>query len=113
MENNLFNPMNSQGNFFKHLQRSQAELDKEKEEFKEEKEELTNYLYKTLDDIYSQIPKEATDVGMSTETAIRTYLPKLVSKASLIEDFIKRAEKIKVPWDLSEIKRDMEGWFDK
>jgi predicted secreted protein len=86
--------------------------DKEKEEererkFNEEKDALTNSLYEALDGIHSQIPQEAKDVGMTTEMALKQYLPKLERKASKIEYWIERVEKSINMSELSFLKKQI------
>ncbi len=84
------------------------EEDKREKEFNSEKDTLITSLYEALDAIHSQIPQEAKDVGMTTEIAIKQYLPQLERKATQIEYWIGEAEKSKRVSDLTFLKREME-----
>lgn len=86
----------------------QLQLESEKK-FQTEKKELEDALYQELDAIHAKIPQEAHDVGMSTEIALETYLPELVGRAQRIEVYIERVENAVIPYDLSYIKKDLEG----
>lgn len=81
----------------------QTEIEEE-EKFQTEKNELIDALYGELNSIYDQIPKEADEVGMKTEISLKTYLPELVGRARRIEGYIKRAEDIRIPYDMRNIK---------
>lgn len=76
----------------------------EKEAFEAEKNELLSRLYEELAKIHDQIPQEAHDVGMTTKTAIETYIPNLSRKASNIEYWINEAEKDEFPHHLKQTK---------
>ncbi len=80
----------------------------EKKSFSEAKDALSNSLYEALDVIHSQIPQEAKDVGMTTEMAMKQYLPGLQSKASKIEHYINSVDEVLDFRDLEYIKKIIE-----
>lgn len=88
----------------------QNEILKEKESFNLAKEKLSDYLYDLLDNIYKQIPKEAAESGMNTQIALETYLPESVSKVRIIEECIAKIDRAAIPYDLTNLKRYMDGW---
>lgn len=82
------------------------------EKFQTDKKELVDALYEALDAIHSQIPEEAHEIRMTTEAALKTYLPELVYRAERIERSIKKAEDVRIPYDIANIKRELEGYDD-
>lgn len=80
------------------------------EAFEAEKSDIETKLYEALDAIHSQIPKEASEVGMTTEAAIATYLPNLVQKTKLIEYFIGRMSDVDTAYQLSLFKKEVESY---
>jgi hypothetical protein len=91
--------------------KQEESLEKEIEEeakFKLEKEGLVSTLYAELDKIYAQIPQEATDSGMTTQNAIKHYLPNLTYKVEWIESYINRLDDINHPISLERFRRELE-----
>jgi hypothetical protein len=80
-----------------------------KQQFKDKKEELSSKLYEALDAIHSQIPQEAKDVGMTTEMAIKQYLPKLQYEAIYIEHYINAVDKALDLEDLEYLENDIKA----
>jgi hypothetical protein len=77
--------------------------------FDKDKKDLADTLYGVLVGIYAQIPKEAKDAGMDEKVALEKYLPRLVLDADTIERYIERVEEAQAPFQLTAIKREIEG----
>jgi hypothetical protein len=89
-----------------------AQTNKKMEEdaarFQEEKQVLEDRLYVALDAIHAQLPDEARDSGMNTYAAIVKYLPRSIEQAASIEHYIGEIQKIKEPYELAWLKKDMQ-----
>ena len=84
---------------------------KETEEtFKKDKKDLETNLYNALENIHSKIPKEAYDVGMTTESAIATYLPLLLDKVGMLEHYISELDRADTPYKLSRLQREIDSY---
>jgi hypothetical protein len=79
--------------------------------FNKAKKEFVDKIYKDLDDIYKKIPQEAEDVGMSTQSAVETYLPELKITVNTLKRLIKRAEKSQDIYELEGIIEHKDKWY--
>jgi mevalonate kinase len=76
--------------------------------YQQERDILEEKLFNALEEIHSQIPQEARDVGMTTSVAMQTYLPNLVHKAHQIEYYMKLLEKVEDERDLKRLQDQIE-----
>ena len=92
------------------LQQEQLEKEseqKEEEAFNKEKQQLETKLYEALSKIHDQIPKEAEDMGMTTESAMKVYLPDLVDHAHRLESLINQLSEARNSYELTLFKKDL------
>ncbi len=93
------------------LQQEQAEKElqqKEEGDFNKEKGQLEEKLFTALETIHAQIPQEAKDLGMSTESALKVYLPELVDRAQTIEYSINQLSEVTNTYALNRLKKDID-----
>ena len=57
--------------------------------------------------IHDQIPKEAEDMGMTTESAMKVYLPNLVDHAHRLESLINQLSEARNSYELTLFKKDL------
>jgi Xaa-Pro aminopeptidase len=92
------------------LQQEQLEKEREQKEaenFNREKGELEERLFGALDAIHSKIPQEAKDLAMTTESALKVYLPDLVDRANLLEGYLNQIQEVKNQYELDRLKKDL------
>lgn len=89
---------------------AQAQLKQQEatEKYTAEKDQLETALFNALEEIHGRLPKEYVQLGMTTEAAMKTYLPSMMYRASQLEQYLAELDAVQDERELKRLKERIE-----